>query len=76
MNRKTVIFISLGILSAALLCLIAGLICYFCHGGNPFVILIGIFMMAVGAFMAIVPIIMLIIVLISVLITKDKKTKD
>ena len=70
MNRKSVVAISLGIMTAAVLCIIAGAICYFTAPENAVLLLIGIFMIVIGIFMAIVPIILLIIALITVLISK------
>ena len=72
MNRKTVTAISLGIMSAAIICIIAGVICYFTTTKNAVLIIIGIFMMAMGVFMAIVPIILLLVVFITSLISKKK----
>lgn len=76
MNRKTVVFISLGILAAAVLCTVAGLIVYFTAHTNPVLFLVGIFMIAMGVIMASVPIIILIVILIITLIEKSKNNKN
>ena len=72
MNRKSTIAISLGILSAAVLCVIAGVICYFLAKKNAILLLVGIFMIGMGVFMAVVPLIILLIILLTWLIARKR----
>lgn len=73
MNKKTVVAISLGIFFAALICLIAGIICYFTAKHNAIAFLIGLFMIFTGAIMAAVAVVVLLAVLVMTLISKSKK---
>ena len=70
MNKKTVTAILLGLLAAAVVCIIAGVIMYFCAKSNAILLLIGLFSIFIGSFMAIVPLIILIIILITSKISK------
>ena len=73
MNRKTVTAILLGLLAAALVCVIAGIIMYFCAKSNAILLLVGLFAIFMGSFMAIVPLIILIVNLITAKISKKNK---
>lgn len=76
MNRKTVVAISLGILAAAIICIIAGVVCYSMASKNAILFLIGLFMILMGIIMASVPLIILLIVLITIIISKAKNKKN
>lgn len=73
MNRKSVTSIALGVLVAAVVCVIVGIILYFSAQKNAILLIIGLFMIFMGSIMAIVPLIFLIIVLISAIAAKRKK---
>lgn len=73
MNRKSVTAIALGVLAAAIVCIIVGIILYFAAQKNAILLIVGLFMIFMGSIMAIVPLIFLIIALISVIAAKRKK---
>ena len=73
MNKKSVTAILLGLLAAAIICVIAGIIMYFCAKSNAILFLVGLFMIFLGSFMAIVPLIILIVFLITAKISKKNK---
>jgi len=73
MNRKSVLALTLGILAAAIACVIAGMICYFTAARNAILLLVGIFMMIMGSLMATVPLILLALILISAIHSKRNK---
>lgn len=60
MDRKSLFLLALGVLCAAIICLVAGLIVFFVADGNAIMLLVGIVMIALGAFMAFVPLIILV----------------
>ncbi len=74
MNVKTLTAILFGILVAAMLCLVTGLILYFAVKVNALVTLVGLYMIFLGIVMGSLPAIGLIIILIVTLV-KRKNNK-
>lgn len=72
MNKKAFLAIIGGVLSAGLICFVAGLIVYKTNIGNPVPVIISLFAMATGLIIAAVAAIVMIVTLIVTLINKSK----
>lgn len=65
MNRQTLLAVALGVLCAALMCIIAGVVVYVVSEGNALMFILGLTMIFFGAFMELIPVAILLWLLVT-----------
>ena len=79
MDKRTIIMLSLGVFTAAVVCLVVGAIVFLASGNNGVMYFTGIAMMCLGGAMGIIPFFILVCTLVVKLVSrtgKDKEAKD
>ena len=79
MDKRTIVMLSLGVFTAAVVCLVVGSIVFLASGNNGVMYFTGIAMMCLGGAMGIIPFFILVCTLVVKLVSrtgKDKEAKD
>ena len=79
MDKRTIVMLSLGVFTAAVVCLVVGSIVFLASGNNGVMYFTGIAMMCLGGAMGIIPFFILVCALVVKLVSrtgKDKEAKD